>query len=150
MVLVANWNIYENFKSSEFVCKCGCGTLSIAKTLVDRLQKARLIARKKIREITKNPNADLPFTINSGCRCVSHNTNVKGRPNSDHIASRSGELVCVGVDIKVRGDRERFVVYDSLREAGFTRFDVRRGYIHTGLDMSQGGRNDSHVLCVGV
>ena len=64
---VGNW-----FKQVEFECHCGCGRSSVHPKLLQLLDDVRA-------------HLGCPLHINSGVRCVSHNTDIGGRPNSLHL-----------------------------------------------------------------
>jgi len=155
---VTDWSVYPNFKEREFACRCGCGANRISKTLLDMLQQARTIA-------------GVPFVITSGCRCSRHNSTVSKSQNSDHLCSPplregtpiispsregaggcgnpspSGEaLICCGVDIACTTDRNRYIIIQALKIAGFSRIGIASGFIHAGIGRSFGGRNDDNVI----
>ena len=70
--LVTDWSVYAPyFKKSDFDCKCGCGLNNMKKSTMDALLQARI-------------KSGVPFSINSGCRCIKHNINVGGKPDSSH------------------------------------------------------------------
>ena len=78
----------ENFKQSEFVCKCGkCKNIpqfleNNIWHLSNELEKIRTALGK-------------PIIINSGIRCVAHNKKIGGVKNSQHILGKA-------VDIRVK------------------------------------------------
>ena len=76
------------FKREEFKCKCGCGYATVDAELLRVLTDVR----KKF---------DSPITINSGCRCISHNHDVGGRPNSKHIKGLAADIVVKDVQPSV-------------------------------------------------
>lgn len=78
-----------NFKQEEFKCKCGCGEMRIAETIVMLCQMIR-------------SHFNQPVTIVSGCRCLKHNTNVGGASSSMHMP-KSYDNQCHAVDIQVKG-----------------------------------------------
>ncbi|KMQ73774.1 D-Ala-D-Ala carboxypeptidase family metallohydrolase [Marinobacter subterrani] len=49
-----------------------------------------------MQDVRKHFNA--PITITSGCRCESHNANVGGSPNSQHLRGRAADIQVEGVD----------------------------------------------------
>lgn len=110
------------FKEEEFACQCGCGFDTMNTEFVNRLNIARFFA-------------NIPFVINSGCRCDKRNREVEGTPNSEH------KIGC-GVDIKALDSRARFKIVYGLIKAGITRIKVRPSYIHAGFDKSK----DQEVL----
>jgi len=76
-------DLTRNFSKSEFACKCGCGTNHYNIKLVYALQELRDLIGK-------------PIIINSAVRCKTHNQNVGGKPNSQH-------LLGAAADIKIKG-----------------------------------------------
>ena len=70
----------DYFKREEFACKCGCGFDTVDAELLDVLVEIRLRFGK-------------PITINSGCRCETHNKNEGGSPNSQHVLGRAADIV---------------------------------------------------------
>ena len=79
----------ENFKKSEFECKCGCEMpkdvlVNITK-LANQLQYVR-------------DNVAMPITINSAYRCETHNNSVGGSLNSQHLQGKAADIVINGLD----------------------------------------------------
>ena len=79
----------ENFKKSEFECKCGCEMpddvlVNITK-LANQLQYVR-------------DNVAMPITINSAYRCETHNKSVGGSLNSQHLQGKAADIVINGLD----------------------------------------------------
>ena len=79
------WDGIKYFKKSEFSCKCGkycdgypaeidMNMVSIADKIRDQIGK--------------------PITINSGLRCKTHNSNVGGVSNSQHLLGKAADLGC--------------------------------------------------------
>ena len=106
---MVNWKYFE---IDEFDCKCGCGLNNMQNYFIDMLERARIMA-------------NMPFYINSGCRCPKHNLKEGGTENSDHL---TGE----GADIKCCDSNSRFTILDSLILAGFKRIGIAKTFIHAG------------------
>lgn len=80
------WDNIRYFKKSEFRCKCGgkycngypveidMGMVKIADQIRSRIGK--------------------PITVNSGLRCKTHNANVGGVSNSQHLLGNAADLGC--------------------------------------------------------
>lgn len=79
------WCRIKYFKKSEFACKCGkycngypaeidMGMVRISDEIRARIGK--------------------PITINSGLRCKTHNANVGGVSNSQHLLGKAADLGC--------------------------------------------------------
>ena len=105
----------SHFKITEFSCKDGCGLNSPAQELIQRLEIART-------------RADIPFIIESACRCQKHNAKVGGKDNSAHLPNASG--LCEAVDILVTTSNERFKILESLFHAGFERVGIGNTFLH--------------------
>ena len=71
--------ISANFKRSEFACKCGCGFDTVDVALIEIVQAVR-------------DRFGVPFDINSGCRCPTHNRAVGGASNSQHLFGRAADI----------------------------------------------------------
>lgn len=76
----------EHFTRAEFSCN-HCNTLP-----TDKLPPKQLLEfLEKIRA-----NFDSPVIINSGYRCPTHNANVGGAKNSQHLYGRAADIVVKG------------------------------------------------------
>ena len=62
----------KHFELSEFDCPCGKCTASMDGEFLDALDEARELA-------------GVPFSINSGYRCIEHNKSVGGSKTSSHM-----------------------------------------------------------------
>lgn len=108
-------DLSPNFSRWEFACKCGCG--------FDTVDVELLLILQKIRD-----HFEQPVSIESGCRCESHNQAEGGSPNSQHLVGRAA-------DIKVRGIPANLVqeLCEDLGVSGlgkytfFTHIDTRTG-----------------------
>jgi len=81
-----NIKVSENFKLSEFQCKCGCGQVKLHSELLGRLQAIRTQAGRSV-------------VINSGYRCPTHNKKVGGASGSQHLFGKAADIVIVGMPI---------------------------------------------------
>ena len=81
------WDGIKYFKRSEFACKCGkyCNGFPVEpdKKLIKTLETIR-------------DHFGVPVTVSSGIRCKTHNTNVGGASQSQHMKGTAA-------DIKVKG-----------------------------------------------
>lgn len=77
-------DISRHFNRSEFACKCNCGFATVDIELVNVLETLREYFYA-------------PITINSACRCMSHNHAVGGKPNSKHREGIAADIVVKGV-----------------------------------------------------
>jgi hypothetical protein len=106
------------FKPHELKCRCGCG-LDCTIFFKSRLNLAREYAK-------------IPFNINSGARCKTHNKNVGGIEDSSHIK-------CVAADIRFSTDHEMIKILHGLTKAGFNRIGVNmsKKFVHADLDIDK-------------
>jgi zinc D-Ala-D-Ala carboxypeptidase len=76
--------------------------------------------------------AGFPFIIRSGFRSVQHNRNLikQGYPASP----KSSHLLGWAADIAVPSPRKRFILIESLLDAGFNRIGVGDDYVHVDMD----------------
>ena len=133
-----DWKRYAPlFTPGEFACKCGCGIVHVHPEFIERLYQARLIARKLVRHKYHDIGmGDMPFVINSGCRCPAHNASpsVRGARESAHITT--SEKPGYAADIVATTGPRRFVIVESLLQAGFERIQPRPdlGIVHSDND----------------
>lgn len=106
------------FTLKERQCPCGCGYALLDMELMRRLLAARYMA-------------DIPFPINSWCRCKDHNKKVGGTLGSAHL---TGEAV----DISVMSSAKRWVILNSLISAGFVYLKIYPNHIHADINKSYG------------
>ena len=110
-------DLSKNFSRSEFACPC-CGKDDISQDLIDNLQLAR-------------DAIGLPFKINSGVRCVKHNAEVGGEPNSAHLRGMAADIQCLDSHTRFR------MLFDFIRR--FKRIEIRETWLHVDIakDLSQ-------------
>jgi uncharacterized protein YcbK (DUF882 family) len=75
-----------HFTAAELACKC-CGYLFVSDA-VKRLLDSLEILRSQIGG---------PIQIVSGCRCLKHNREIGGAPNSRHLYGDAADLYVAGV-----------------------------------------------------
>ena len=75
--------IAENFKLSEFECRC-CQVVKLDSELLKRLQAMRTETGR-------------PLRITSGYRCSAHNRTVGGASGSQHLEGKAADIVIVGM-----------------------------------------------------
>jgi uncharacterized protein YcbK (DUF882 family) len=113
------------FKHSEFNCNCGgedCKGEKMNYAFLDKLDRARGLA-------------EIPFKITSGFRCKEYNEDLIRR---NFKASRSSShLKGLAADISVKDSKSRFIVFNSLLLAGFTRIGIADTFIHVDLDLEK-------------
>ena len=108
------------FKLSEFDCPFEEGSGSkMNYTFLEKLDQARGLA-------------GIPFKITSGYRTKEYNEDLIKR---GYKASRnSSHLKGLAADISVKDSKSRFIVFNSLLLAGFTRIGIADTFIHVDLD----------------
>lgn len=112
-----DWKTIKHFKKEEFTCKCGCGLNNISDTLVLMLEDSRKLA-------------NVPFKINSACRCETHNKKIGGVKGSAHVKG-------LAVDISIPSDSARFAILSALLNVGFLRVLIYPTFIHVDLDLDK-------------
>lgn len=107
----------SHFSDSETSCRCGCG-MNITRQLLIKLNEAR-------------EAAGVSFVITSGARCLAHNRNVGGTPNSSHTRG-------LAVDIACSSSQARYAILKGLFSAGFTRIghNQAKNFFHCDIDDS--------------
>lgn len=82
-------DLTKNLSRHEFACKCGCGFDTVDYKLAEILQKTadHFLNRKLDMNIS-----GISITINSGCRCPSHNKAVGGSENSRHMEGNAADF----------------------------------------------------------
>lgn len=110
-------DIAKHFDRSEFACQCGCGFDTVDTELLDLLQHIRA-------------SFDAPVSIESGARCVTHNTNEGGYPESQHLDGRAADIKVQGVAplaVQRWFDKQYPNRYGLGKYASFTHIDSRAG-----------------------
>lgn len=79
------WDGIKYFKKPEFACKCG----KYCDGYPSEIDMNMVKIADKIRNIIGKP-----ITINSGLRCKTHNANVGGVSNSQHLLGKAADLGC--------------------------------------------------------
>jgi len=103
-------------RAAEFACPC-CGENGIDLRLVDRLDYCR-------------KRAGIPFSINSGFRCESHNIEVGGLSAGPGGDSGSAHLYGFAADISAETSREKYLIVEALMSNGFRRIGIYSSFIH--------------------
>ena len=113
----------KNFAEHEFRCRCGCGSLSVSETLLNALEKLRLLVER-------------PIHILSGCRCWEHNHLSGGALKSQHLCEdHDGKAIDTrAADIYIAGVRPRQMFraamqVDEFRGGGIGIYEGQ-GFIH--------------------
>lgn len=119
---MARYDFAPHFSEEEFTCRCGCGTLNVSRSFLERLERAR-------------GRAERPFKVVSGCRCEEHNRDEGGKDSSAHLAGPEKE--CHAVDLAARGSRERFIIRKALLDVGFTRVGTGDSFLHVDDDATK-------------
>ncbi|SUW63282.1 Peptidase M15 [Buttiauxella agrestis] len=77
-------DISPHFNRSEFACKCGCGFSAVDKELNAVLEDVRT-------------HFNSPLVIDCACRCPSHNADVGGVADSQHVYGMAADIKVNGV-----------------------------------------------------
>ena len=113
-------DISEHFSRHEFACSCGCGFDTADVELIRILEKVR-------------EHFDQPITINSGCRCRSHNDAVDGYRSSLHLVGRAADIVVEGIPPTIVQEYAEQIGVPGLgRYNTFTHIDSRFGHARWG------------------
>ena len=81
----SGWEGIKHFKKSEFACKCGKYCNGYPADIDMVMVKYADAIRERIGK---------PISINSGIRCKTHNANVGGVSNSQHLYGTAADLGC--------------------------------------------------------
>ena len=118
------WNY---FTRDEFSCRCGNCENMIQDALIDKLDNAREIS-------------GVSYKINSGFRCLAHNTSIGGSKTSLHMAGRAA-------DIHVSSSAARYQILKGLFAAGLDRVLIYKTFIHA--DIAGEGKQSETALWMG-
>lgn len=85
-------DLTANLSRHEFACKCGCGFDTVNNGLAEIIQETadHFLMIAWIPDVV-----GISITINSGCRCYTHNKNEGGSKKSRHVWGQ-------GVDFKIK------------------------------------------------
>ena len=103
----------NNFILFEFACKDKCGKCDMDKGFLKRIDLAR-------------DYSNIPYIINSGCRCEAHNLAV-GSTSLNHIEGKAA-------DIKFTSNWTLMRIVTGLVLAGFRRIGINRKYKFVHVD----------------
>lgn len=81
----SGWEDIKHFKKSEFACKCGKYCNGYPADIDLKMVKYADAIRERIGK---------PISVNSGLRCKTHNANVGGVSNSQHLYGTAADLGC--------------------------------------------------------
>lgn len=107
-------NLSAHFSRHEFACPCGCG--------FDTVDAELLITLEALRDYL-----GAAITVNSGARCLQHNTLIGGADDSQH-------MVCKAADISVRAVSPIKVAY-TLEAHYPDTYGIGRYHTFTHLDV---------------
>lgn len=121
-MLPTDWRKVDNFQPSEFLCPCGCGKgpFEMFVAFIVRLELAR-------------QDSSVPFIINSGYRCPSHNGQVGGVIRSSHIMGLAADISTVYISPDLSLAQVRFIILLALMPY-FDRIGIGQTYIHVDCD----------------
>lgn len=102
------------FKVREMTCKCGCEQCEVSMELMELLD----MVRERFGSVI----------VNSGFRCVRHNTAVGGSANSMHLRGKAADIWCQNVDVDELADFVESLLPRTggvIRYKTFVHVDVR-------------------------
>jgi len=102
------------FSDEEIQCKCGCGLIIVIPSFFLKINRVRGIVGH-------------PLTVNSWCRCPTHNTLVGGSATSSHLNGWAVDLACPTEYIKYR-------ILLAAGKVGFRGVGVGKNFIHLDND----------------
>jgi len=103
-------NNISNFTPQEFYCNCGCNELLLDTDLIKYLQYLRT-------------ELGIPLKINSGYRCIAHNTAISGSVDSQHTKGKA-------VDISCTDSTFRYKILTSSGTKNFKGIGLHKQFIH--------------------
>jgi len=103
----------RNFTNDEFTCKCGCGRNNMDSDFLWNLDLAADYSESRA-------GYNVPYVINSGCRCPAHNKAEKSS-SRNHVEGKAA-------DIKYQNNTELMWIIIGLVLAGFHRMGINRKY----------------------
>lgn len=80
-------DLTKNFNRSDYMCPCGCGS--------DWVDYMLALVVQDIRD-----HFNKPVILNSATRCKSHNAEVGGGEDSQHLKGKAADVVVIGVPAK--------------------------------------------------
>jgi hypothetical protein len=115
--------ITKHFTRDEIECRCGCGGMpSIA--FMDKVETLRVMC-------------GFPFRVGSCARCATHNSNIGGAKQSDHIvrAMRKDTDERGAIDIKVDefSYERRYALVQHGISLGFDVIEICDAHVHLGI-----------------
>lgn len=112
----AQKQLSQNFKLSEFKCKCSrCSKILLDDELIKILQKIR-------------DHFKVSININSGYRCESHNAEVGGASGSHHTKGMAADIVVKGIE---PAEVAKYAESIGVKRIGL--YDANHGYfVHIG------------------
>ena len=108
----------DNFRLSEFACKCGCGADHIDLRLVAMVQTIRTLFGK-------------PIHITSGVRCKEHNASpaVGGLEDSAHLKGKAVDISCTNST-----NRHRLIQILMYGSEDINRIGIADSFLHIDID----------------
>ena len=108
------------FTDSEMTCKCGCGVTVVSSRLFPVLDRIRDLVGK-------------PVYILSGFRCPSHNADVGGVSDSQHLLGTAADITYDGIDVDLLSN----YAIDSGASGVGSYFD--QGFVHVDVRLALWG-----------
>jgi zinc D-Ala-D-Ala carboxypeptidase len=112
-----DWAKCPFFRPEEFKCPC-CGRDHVKFELIQAL----LVLRAKVKK---------PIHINSGFRCLKHNAEVGGTPESQHLIGAAADIFVGGVEVDaVAGAAASIRQFSNGGIGVYPPTRKRRGWVH--------------------
>ena len=119
-----DWSDYSYFSLETdpmLACPC-CGQINIDPAFLSMIDEAR-------------GDAEVPFHINSGCRCVSRDRSLHmGEVAAGAYNATSSHIKGLALDIRAKSDEVRYRIVKSLLKCGFRRIGIAKTFIHVDDD----------------
>ncbi len=103
------------FRVREMTCKCGCNQCEVSMELMELLDMIR--------------ERFGPIIVNSGFRCVTHNTAVGGSANSMHMQGKAADIWAQNATVDELADFAESLLPGTgavIRYKNFVHVDVRK------------------------
>ncbi len=106
----------RHFSEHEFDCP-DCGQNHMDPVFLDYLDDAR-------------EYAGMPFVVVSGYRCLKHNADIKGDPDSDHMRGLAADIAC-------SDGTQRWQIVMGCVDAGIEYILFGKGHVHVSGNMNR-------------
>ena len=118
----------QNFRKSEFECKCGCEMPKDVLNNVQKLANQLQIIRNRV---------NVPIKVNSAYRCLFHNRSIgSSNDSSQHVLGKAADITIQGYTPKQVADLlEELIESGDILQGGLGRYKTFTHY-----DIGHSGR----------